>query len=62
MLLKGNGHNGSSLSDAIHSLPRFVPQKLAANKDWREGVADVISSALIDGCYATVIREARMSL
>ena len=60
-LVKGNGHNGSLLSDAIHSLPGLIPQKLRHSNEWRELVADILTVALNDGCVAAVRREAEVS-
>ncbi len=60
-LVKGNGHNSSLLSDAIHSLPDLIPHKLRLNDAWRESVTDVLTIALNDGCVAAVRREAEMS-
>lgn len=48
-----------AISDAVHSLPNLIPQRLGENPNWRAHIEEVLSVALDEGCLSTIQQEAR---
>lgn len=51
-------HSASGISDAIHTLPQLIPQRLVSDPLWRAAIEEILSTALNDGCRAAIQREA----
>ena len=54
------GRDSTLVSEAIHSLPDFVPQQLSQDNHWRQVIDEVLGVAFKDGCLAVVKREAEI--
>lgn len=56
--LENVDRDASAISNALHALPRFIPQSLATDDLWRTQIEEVLTTALSQGCTAAVEDEA----